>query len=76
VVYSFHHQVHGAGRVLKAGVLGTGIDVGRHTQLLDARKSLQVAVLVDFVQEPGRQVDESEDGVVDDFTFGFQAVRF
>ena len=65
---SFAHQVKCTQRVLETGMLGTRIHGGRQSQLFDAGQTLEEGMLYDVVQQPLGYVDESEYGVVDDFT--------
>ena len=69
VLDGFARQVEGAQGVLEAGVLRAGVDHGREAQLLDAVQPLQEGMPQDVVQQALGDIDEPEDGVVDDFSF-------
>lgn len=63
-LHGFRHQVEGSQRVLEAGMAGTGVNYRSQSQLVDAVKSLKQRMLHDVVQQSAFNLDEPEDGVV------------
>jgi len=53
---------------LQTGVLGTGINRRSQPQLFNAVHSLKVRMLNNIIQKIVRDIDKSENRVVDDFT--------
>ena len=66
-LYGLGHEEEGSERVLEAGVLRTGIDHRRQPQLLDALEALHRRMRDHLHDQAFGDVDEPEDGVVDDF---------
>ena len=64
---SLAHQVESTQRMLEPGVLCPGINYRSHTELLDARETLEQAVLHDIEQQATRNAYEPEYRVVDYF---------
>ncbi len=65
----FLHKVHSTEGVKEAAVHGSGIDEIRQTELADTIESLHIRVLQDIVDEVGRDIQKSEDGIVNNFAF-------
>lgn len=65
----FLHEMHGSEGVKEAAVHSSGIDEIRQTELADTIESLHIRVLQDIVDEVGRDIQKSEDGIVNNFAF-------
>lgn len=66
---SFLHKMHGSKGVKEAAMHSPGIDEIRQTELADTIESLHVRVLQDIVEQVGRDIQKSEDGIVNNFAF-------
>ena len=67
--HSLAHQVISTQRVLETGMLRSGIDHRGQTHLLDVAQTLHQRVVDNVHQDSSRNLDETEDGVVDDLSF-------
>lgn len=65
----FLHEVHSSEGVEEAAMHSSGVDEVGQPELADTIKSLHVGVLQDIVNEVGRDIQKSEDGVVNNFAF-------